>query len=160
MLYITNYIEYLILILEHLKNAKYYSLLWEKILIIYEVFQKPPPKTFFMTSWSIFMNLYHTGLSELYKEIETLGDPLTGISDRIDFERIRPILSDLFTNDTDKGGRPNYDPILMVNILLLQQWYNLSDPRVEREIRDRISFMNFLGYPEKLPDRNTIWYFR
>ena len=20
--------------------------------------------------------------------------------------------------------------------------------------------MNFLGYPEKLPDRNTIWYFR
>ena len=32
------------------------------------------------------MNLYHTGLSELYKEIETLGDPLTGISDRMDFE--------------------------------------------------------------------------
>ena len=106
------------------------------------------------------MNLYHTGLSELYKEIETLGDPLTGISDRIDFERIRPILSDLFTNDTDKGGRPNYDPILMVKILLLQQWCNLSDPQVEREIRDRISFMNFLGYPERLPDRNTIWYFR
>ena len=84
----------------------------------------------------------------------------TGISDRIDFERIRTILSDLFINDTDKGGRPNYDPVLMVKILLLQQWYNLSDPQVEREIRDRISFMNFLGYPEKLPDRNTIWYFR
>jgi len=48
----------------------------------------------------------------------------------------------------------------MVKILLLQQWYILSDPQVEREIRDRISFMNFLGYPEKLPDRNTIWYFR
>ena len=31
---------------------------------------------------------------------------------------------------------------------------------MEREIRDRISFLNFLGYPEKLPDRNTIWYFR
>ena len=48
----------------------------------------------------------------------------------------------------------------MVKILLLQQWYNLSDPQIEREIRDRISFMNFLGYPDKLPDRNTIWYFR
>ena len=106
------------------------------------------------------MNHYHTGLSELYKEIEALGDPLTGISDRIDFERIRPILSDLFTNDTEKGGRQNYDPVFMVKILLLQQWYNLSDPQVEREIRDRISFINFLGYPEKLPDRNTIWYFR
>jgi hypothetical protein len=31
------------------------------------------------------MNLYHTGLSELYKEIEALGDPLTCISDLIDF---------------------------------------------------------------------------
>ena len=99
------------------------------------------------------MNLYHTGLSELYKEIETLGDPLTGISDLIDFERIRPILSDLFTNDTDKGERPNYDPILMVKILLLQQWYNLSDPHVEREIRDRMSFMKFPRFPEKLPCR-------
>ena len=77
------------------------------------------------------MNLYHTGLSELYKEIETLGDPLTGISDRIDLERIRPILSDLYENDTEKGGRPNYDPILMVKILLLQQWYNLPDPRLK-----------------------------
>ena len=104
------------------------------------------------------MNLYHTGLSELYREIEALGDPLTGISDRIDFEKIRPILADLFTNDTEKAGRPNYDPVLMVKILLLQQWYNLSDPQVEREIRDMISFLNFLGYPEKLPDRNTIWY--
>jgi len=48
----------------------------------------------------------------------------------------------------------------MIKTLLLQQWYNLSDPKVKKEIRDRISFMNFLGYPEKLPDRNTIWHFR
>ena len=106
------------------------------------------------------MNLYHTGLSELYKEIEAPGDPLACISDRIDFERIRPMLSDLYENDTEKGGRPNYDPIIMVKILLLQQWYSLSDPQIERDIRDRISFMKFFGYPEKLPDRNTIWYFR
>ncbi len=84
------------------------------------------------------MNLYHTGLSELYKGIEALGDPLTGISDRINFELIRPMLSDLYENDTEKGGRPNYDPIMMVKILLLQQWYSLSDPQIEREIRDRI----------------------
>ena len=34
-----------------------------------EFFKKPPPKTFFMTSLSFSMNLYYTGLSELYKEI-------------------------------------------------------------------------------------------
>jgi len=106
------------------------------------------------------MNLIQSNFPEWYKEIEKLGGPLTGISDRIDFERIRTILSDLYENDTDRGGRPNYDPVFMIKILLLQQWYNLSDPQVEKEIRDRVSFMNFLGHPEKLPDRNTIWYFR
>ena len=28
-------------------------------------------------------------------------------------------------------GRPNYPPLMMVTVLLLQQWYHLSDP--ERE---------------------------
>lgn len=37
------------------------------------------------------------------------------------------------------------DPIIIVKILLLKQWYSLSDPQVEREIRDRISFMKLLG---------------
>ena len=60
------------------------------------------------------MNLYHTGLSELYMEIEALGDPLIGFSDRIDFERIRPMLFDLYENYTEDGGRSNYDPIIMV----------------------------------------------
>ena len=31
---------------------------------------------------------------------------------------------------------------------------------MKREIRDRISFMKFLRFHEKLPDRNTIRYFR
>ena len=106
------------------------------------------------------MNLYHTGLSELYKEIEALGDPLTGISDRIDFDRIGPVLSSLYENDPDNGRGPNNDRILMVKILLLKQWYSLSGHQIERVIRDRISFMNFLVFPEKFTDRNNIWYSR
>ncbi len=46
------------------------------------------------------MNFCHTGLSELYKKIEALGDPLSGIGESIDFERIRPILFDLYENVT------------------------------------------------------------
>ncbi len=61
----------------------------------------------------------------------------------------KPILSDLYENDTEMGGRPNYDPILMMKIPLLQQWYNLLDPQIEREIHDRISFLNYLAYPKK-----------
>ena len=96
----------------------------------------------------------------IYRKFEALGDPLTGISDHIDFEMIRRILLDLLENDTEKGRRPNYESVLMMKIMLLRQWHNLSDPQVGREIRDRISLLDFLGYPDRLPDRNTIWYFR
>ena len=51
------------------------------------------------------MNLLQSYFPEWYKEVEALGDPFTGISDRIDFERIRPILSSLLEKDTEKGGR-------------------------------------------------------
>jgi hypothetical protein len=51
------------------------------------------------------MNLLHNGLVGLYKDIESLGDPISGISGRMDFERIRSILSDLYENDTEKGGK-------------------------------------------------------
>ncbi|MCI2412720.1 hypothetical protein [Cuniculiplasma divulgatum] len=39
------------------------------------------------------MKLYHIGLYKLYGEIDGFGDPLTGLSVRIDLERIRPILT-------------------------------------------------------------------
>jgi IS5 family transposase len=48
-----------------------------------------------------------------------------------------------------------YDTVLMVKMLVLQ--YNLSDPELERQANDRISFMKFLGYPEKIPDQTTVW---
>jgi IS5 family transposase len=39
----------------------------------------------------------------------------------------------------------------MVKILFLQSLYNLSDQQAEKEIHDRISFMNFLDYLDILP---------
>jgi len=37
-------------------------------------------------------------------------------------------------------------------MLVLQQWYGLSDPELERQVADRLSFQRFLGFPETLPD--------
>jgi len=48
----------------------------------------------------------------------------------------------------------------MVKLLVLQQWYGLSDPELERQVADRISFQGFLGFPEILPDYSTVWQFR
>ena len=48
----------------------------------------------------------------------------------------------------------------MVKVLFLQSLFNMVDEQAEIMIRDRISFMNFLDYPDHLPDSTTIWIFR
>ena len=85
---------------------------------------------------------------------------LSQISDLIDWEPFRLILEEMYDNKSERGGRPNYDVILMFKILVLQQWYGLSDLEVERQMADRISFMSFLGFPGQFPDSRTIWLFK
>jgi IS5 family transposase len=48
----------------------------------------------------------------------------------------------------------------MVKMLVLQSWYGLSDPELERQANDRISFHRFLGFPDAVPDATTVWLFR
>jgi len=85
---------------------------------------------------------------------------LSQISDLIDWAPIRQILDEMYDNKSEKGGRPNCDVIVMFKILILQQWYGLSDREVERQMADRISFMAFLGFPSQIPDSRTIWLFK
>ena len=97
---------------------------------------------------------------DLYKAIEKLGDRLAEVEPLINWETFRPIVVGLYTNDGPQGGRPNVDPVVMVKMLVLQAWYGLSDPELERQATDRISFRRFLGYPESIPDSTTVWLFR
>ena len=50
----------------------------------------------------------------------------------------------------------------MFKILILQRLYKLSDPQVEFQITDRMSFTRFLGLRigETIPDYSTVWRFR
>ena len=59
-------------------------------------------------------------------------------------------------------GAPGYPPLVMFKIVLLQQWYNLSDPAAEEAVRDRLSFRRFCGAPLdcETPDHSSIWRFR
>ena len=77
----------------------------------------------------------------------------------VDWAPIEQKLAQLHPSDT---GRPAYDPILMFKILLLQQWFNLSDFQAEAQVNDRISFKLFLGLDisEMSPDETTICRFR
>jgi transposase, IS5 family len=59
-------------------------------------------------------------------------------------------------------GRKAYPPLTMVKALLLQQWYGLSDPRLEEALSDTLSFRRFagLGLQDGTPDHSTISRFR
>jgi len=75
------------------------------------------------------------------------------------WDAFRPMLADLYTNADGRRDRPDYDVVLMIRLLVFQQWCGLSDPKLERQATDRISFRHFLGYPETIPDRSTVWLF-
>ena len=50
----------------------------------------------------------------------------------------------------------------MFKTLVLSALYNLSDDQIEYEVRDRLSFMRFLGLglQDRVPDAKTIWLYR
>ena len=99
-------------------------------------------------------------LRKAYKEVQKLGDRLAKIEPLIDWEAFRPLIQGLYDNRSERGGRPNVDEVVMVKMLVLQQWYGLSDPELERQAADRLSFRRFLGFPERVPDSTTVWLFR
>jgi IS5 family transposase len=99
-------------------------------------------------------------LRKAYENVRKNGDRLARVDSLIDWEAFRPIVAGLYDNRGPKGGRPNVDEVVMVKLLVLQSWYGLSDPELERQVDDRLSFQRFLGYPEKAPDYSTVWQFR
>ena len=97
------------------------------------------------------------------RELSAKGDDLERISALVDFEVFRlDLVHAVPRSDGTKGGRPAFDPVLMFKILLLQAMHGLSDERTEYLIKDRLSFMRFLGLglSDAVPDANTIWTFR
>ena len=95
-----------------------------------------------------------------YQKIHKLGDKLAEAEKRLDWEAFRPIITPMYRNKTPRGGRPNVDPVVMVKLLVLQAWYGLSDPELERQALNRIDFQHFLGFPGNAPDYSTVWQFR
>jgi IS5 family transposase len=99
------------------------------------------------------------------ERLSKMGDPLEKLSKTIDFEQFRPIIEATGSKknkDPKKGGRPPFDAILMWKMVLLQEWYGISNDAVEYQVNDRLSFQRFLGLglDDKVPDANTLWDFK
>lgn len=60
------------------------------------------------------------------------------------------------------GGQPRKPVRWMIRGLFLQYLYQLSDPQLEDQLIDRLSFRRFVGLPldQSVPDFTTFWRFR
>ena len=83
---------------------------------------------------------------------------------QIPWEELATPLAGLYAKQPGKnsGGRPHWPVVMMLKIMLMQRWFNLSDPMMEEMLLDRLSFRRFvgLGVDEPTPDETTICVFR
>ena len=102
-------------------------------------------------------------IDERLNDLSAKGDDLERLKGLVDFGMFRAALQQAVPrSDRGKGGRPPFDHVLMFKVLVLQTMHSLSDERCEYLIKDRLSFMRFLGLglADPVPDANTIWTFR
>ena len=85
------------------------------------------------------------------------------IANSIDWDSIEAVLMGHYQIGTSKEGADAYPPLLLFKCLLLQKWFHIdSDPELESQINDRISFKKFIGlsFNDPSPDHSTFSRFR
>ena len=94
------------------------------------------------------------------KKKKPKNDFLTEVDHYIDWQIYRKPLERSFKQKT--YGPNRYDVLLMFRMILLQQWYDLSDRELEEMVGDRLSFRRFLGLSvsDLVPDETTVCLFR
>ena len=106
------------------------------------------------------------GLFDYEYQLELINKhqpPLQKLDKVIDWEVFRTTLEEAFAIEAKApGGRPPFDRVMMFKIVILQRYYNLSDEQTKFQIKDRLSFQQFLGLQigDKVPDEKTIWLFK
>jgi transposase, IS5 family len=88
----------------------------------------------------------------------------------LDWPALETVVAGIYAS---REGGLAYPPLTYVKLLLLQQWYGLSDEGLEAAVEpalrpakpdrgDRLSFRRFAGIPlaESVPDHSSVWRFR
>jgi transposase, IS5 family len=71
----------------------------------------------------------------------------------LDWPALERIVAGVYAS---REGGLAYPLLTYVKLLLLQQWYGLSDEGLEAAVDDRLSFRRFAG----IPDHSSVWRFR
>jgi IS5 family transposase len=104
-------------------------------------------------------NLKQLSLADsLTSEHEALTE-LDDINELMDWEAIEHLLGDIHAK---RRGNTAWPPVFMFKALLLQSWYSLSDPKLERLLVRDLFFRRFVGLSlaDSVPDHSSIWRFR
>ncbi len=101
-----------------------------------------------------------------YATLDAKHDPLAKINAVVPWETFRGRLEKVWRKPpaqrkSNAGCKP-WDAIVMFKAIILCALYNLSDDQVEYQMRDRLSFVRFLGLAleDKVPDAKTVWLYR
>jgi transposase, IS5 family len=83
---------------------------------------------------------------------------LETINREVDFSKAEQQVAATYSS----GGRPACRVRVLLRVMILQHLYGLSDPQVEEQLNDRLSFQKFvqLDANEPAPDETTICRFR
>jgi len=88
---------------------------------------------------------------------------LRQINNTIDWKPVQDLLIKYYNTGKAKRGERAYSPLLLFKCFLLQKWFQIkSDPELESQINDRLSFKAFLDLPLDVPspDHSTFSRFR
>ena len=104
--------------------------------------------------------------SDRYVSLDARRDPLVEIDAVAPWEEFRPALERVWRKPDEarksRAGHKPMDAVLMVKTLVLSALYNLSDEQIEYQVRDRLSFVRFLGLglEDRVPDAKIVWLYR
>ncbi len=80
----------------------------------------------------------------------------------VDWDKVYSLVKEIDYTNKVIGGRPPKAILSKIKMLFLQHLHNLSDPELEDQVNDRLSFQKFAGidYTTSVPDYSTIWRFK
>ena len=114
---------------------------------------KQMDKNLTFTDLSLFNSMEHNRSIKRMEKINAI----------INWPRIESLLLKHYTVGKSAEGADAYPPLLLLKCFLIQQWFHIdSDPELETQINDRISFKKFLGlsFDQPSPDHSTFSRFR
>jgi IS5 family transposase len=88
---------------------------------------------------------------------------LSEVDSYIDWKPLESIVTSNYPVGQSDYGNKAYPPLMLLKATLLQKWFGIkSDPELENQVNDLISFKTFIGLPlvDPSPDHSVICRFR